>query len=336
MNTKIKTGVLSYGMSGSLFHCPFLNLHENFELTAIVERTTKKAHLTYSSIKSFSTVADLLNDKTIECVVVNTPSPTHFKFALKAIKLHKHVLVEKPFTITSAEAKTLYKEAKIRNCKIMPFQNRRYDSDYLSVKHIVESGKLGNILEVHLRYDRYKYEISSNTKKELPITGNGVLYNLMPHILDAAISLFGIPDSWEKTLHQNRPNTQIDDYAHVHLKYPNGLQVFLTASLLVANALPAFVLHGAHGTYTKQRTDVQEAQLQAGIKPNNRKFGVEAPGNEGILTTIKNNIKTQEKISLVKSSYLNMFEAVYQTVRNNVPYPITKLQVIKQIEILED
>ncbi|WP_203256517.1 Gfo/Idh/MocA family oxidoreductase [Hyunsoonleella ulvae] len=336
MSNKIKTGVLSFGMSGSLFHCPFLELHSGFELTAIVERSKKKAQLNYPNIKSYDSVDALLNDTTIQLVIINTPSATHFEFALKAIQHNKHIVVEKPFTITVTEAKLLYKEAKTRNCLIMPFQNRRYDSDALSVKQVVASGKLGDLVEVHFRYDRYKYEMNANLSKETPIAGNGVLYNLMPHLLDAAIDLFGIPEAWEKTLQGNRPETQIDDYAHLHLKYPSGLQVFLTASLLVANPGPAFVLYGTKGSFIKERTDVQETQLNAGIKPSNPIFGVEAPGKEGILTTVKDTVKTQEKIAPLQSSYLNIFEAVYQTMQNNVPYPITEAQVVKQIEILEN
>ena len=336
MNNKIKTGVLSYGMSGRLFHCPFLESHAGFELAAIVERTKKQAQQDYTNIKSYDAVDALLNDSSIELVVINTPSATHFEFALKAIQLHKHILVEKPFTVTSAEAKILYQEARKSNSLIMPFQNRRYDSDFLSVKSVVESGKLGNLVEAHFRYDRYRHAMNSNASKELPIPGNGVLYNLIPHALDAAIDLFGIPEAWEKTLHGNRPGTQIDDYAHIHLKYPNGLQVFLTASLLVANALPAFVLHGARGSFIKERTDVQEAQLKTEMKPDNPSFGVEASGKEGVLTTIKDGLESQEKIAPLKASYSNIFEAVYQTIRNGVPYPVTEEQVVKQIEILED
>ena len=336
MNNPIKTGVLSFGMSGSLFHCPFLMEHSGFEITADVERTTKNAQSIYPNIKSYDSVDALLSDDTIELVVVNTPNYTHFDFALKAIQANKHVLVEKAFTVTSAEAKTLFKEAKKRNCYVMPYQNRRFDSDFLSVKQVVESGKLGDLIEVHFRYDRYKPAITPNVSKESPILGNGVLYNLGPHLLDGVIALFGVPLSWEKVTEKNRPKSEIFDYAHVHLKYPKGLQVFVTASLLVADALPAFVLHGKKGSYIKQRTDVQETQLQAGMKPNNPLFGIEETNKEGILTTISNDIKTQEKIAPKKASYLNIFEAVFQTIRNNKPFPVTESQIIKQLEILED
>lgn len=335
MNNIIKTGVLSFGMSGSLFHCPFLEVHSGFDLFAIVERTKKNAHLTYPNVISYNSVEELLKDTNIELVVVNTPSATHFDFALKAIQANKHVLVEKPFTVNSLEAKTLFKEAKKRNVFVMPFQNRRFDSDFLSVKHVVESKKLGDLIEVHFRYDRYSYQINTNASKENPVPGNGVMYNLGSHLFDAAIALFGMPLEWKNVKGGFRPNTQIDDYAHVHLKYPKGLQVFITANLLVADAQPSFVLHGVKGSYVKERTDVQEDQLKAGIKPDNPIFGIEKANKEGLLTTVENNIRQQEKIASKKSSYLNIFEAVYQTIQNHKPFVVTESEIIKQVEILE-
>lgn len=335
MEKVIKTGVLSFGMSGSLFHCPFLDFHSGFELTAIVERNTKKAQDIYPDIISYDTIDAILSDSEIELIVVNTPSSTHFDFAMKALKAGKHLLVEKPFTVTSAEAKKLFLEAKKQNCHVMPFQNRRYDSDFLSVKQVVESGKLGDLIEVHFRYDRYIYNISNNSTKEASIAGNGILYNLGPHLVDAAIALFGQPIKWSKVANGNRLNTQVDDYANIHLEYENGLQVFITASLLVADALPAFVLHGTKGSYIKKRCDIQEKQLQSGIKPDNPIYGVEHPNQEGVLTTVAHGVVRKEKINSKKSSYLNIFEAIYQTIRKEKPFPVSELQIIKQLEVLE-
>ncbi len=336
MNKVIKTGVLSFGMSGSLFHCPFLKEHEGFQLAGIVERTVKKAHLIYPNIKSYTSVDDIINDPEIELIVVNTPSFTHFDFALKAIQAGKHVLVEKPFTVTSKEAKALFTEANNNNCFVMPFQNRRYDSDFLSVKNVVESGKLGNIIEVHFRYDRYNYNITNNTVKESALPGNGLLYNLGSHVIDAAIALFGIPKKWKKVKKGNRPNTQIDDYASVYLEFENGEQVYVTVSVLVADAQASFVLHGTKGSYVKTRCDIQETQLQSGVAIKDLSYGVELPNQEGILTGIENGIVHKEKIASVKASYIHVFEDVYQTICNNKAYPITETQIIKQIEVIED
>ncbi|NJB35095.1 Gfo/Idh/MocA family oxidoreductase [Croceivirga sp. JEA036] len=336
MNNTIKTGIAAFGMSGSLFHAPFLRCHPQFEFSAVVERSKKKVHLDYENVKSYNSFDALLSDESIELVVVNTPNETHFEFALKAIKANKHVLIDKPFTTTAAEAKQLFKEAKKKGVFLLPYQNRRYDSDFLSVKEVVESGKLGNLVEVHFRYDRFRTAIVENSWKEDPAPGNGVIYNLGAHPIDGIISLFGIPLKWSKHSSSVRPNSQVNDYEHVHLLYPNNLRVFVTISLLVADPQPAFVLNGTMGTFKKHRTDVQENQLNEGMKPDNELFGVELPESEGILTTIDSNgLKKQEKIAAQKANYMNVFEDVYQTLRMGKGYPVTEEQIIAQLEILE-
>ncbi|TKD63378.1 Gfo/Idh/MocA family oxidoreductase [Flavobacterium sp. ASW18X] len=336
MNNTIKTGIAAFGMSGSLFHAPFLRCHPQFEFSAVVERSKKKVHLHYKNAKSYNSFDALLLDESIELVVVNTPNETHFEFALKAIKANKNVLIDKPFTTTAAEAKQLFKEAKKKGVFLLPYQNRRYDSDFLSVKEVVESGKLGNLVEVHFRYDRYRNAVVENSWKEDPKPGNGVIYNLGAHAIDGIISLFGIPLKWSKHSSSVRPNSQVNDYEHVHLLYPNNLQVFVTISLLVADPQPAFVLNGTMGTFKKHRTDVQENQLNEGMKPDNELFGVELPESEGILTTIDSNgLKKQEKIAAQKANYMNVFEDVYQTLRMGKGYPITEEEIIAQLKILE-
>ncbi|WP_158837409.1 Gfo/Idh/MocA family oxidoreductase [Polaribacter sp. L3A8] len=335
-NDVIKTGILSFGMSGQIFHAPFLDEHQNFELKAVVERSKKKAHLIYSDIKSYNTIDEILADSEIELVIVNTPNPTHFEFALKALKAKKHVLLEKPFTVNSSEAKQLFIAAKKYNCHVLAYQNRRYDSDFLSVKSVLASGKLGKLVEFHLRYDRYKYVIGEKITKETPVPGSGLAYDLGPHLLDAAISLFGTPLEWRKNVGKFRPNTQVDDYAHFHLLYPEGMQVFITTSLLVAEPQPAFILHGTKGSYVKDRTDVQEQQLQEGIKPSNPIFGIEATHKHGVLTTFTDEgLKQHENIISEKSTYKQVFDNVYNTIREGKPYPVTEEQIILQLEILE-
>ncbi|SHI81811.1 Predicted dehydrogenase [Arenibacter nanhaiticus] len=337
-NTKktIRTGLLSFGMSGKVFHAPFLKEHQGFSLEAVVERSEKKAHHSYPEIKSYDAVDALIADPNIELVVVNTPNASHFEFALKALQAGKHVLVEKPITVTSDQAKKLYAAAKRHNVHIFPYQNRRFDSDFLSIQKVLDSGKLGRLVEVHMRYDRYRHHISPKAHKETPVPGSGLLNDLGPHLLDAVLSLFGNPISWTKTLGQFRPNTQVDDYAHIHLLYPNDVQVFLTMSMLVVDEQPAFILNGTKGSYLKHRTNIQEIQLSEGMRPGDPLFGMEDPSKYGILTTIdEEGTRTRETIPSDKSTYLNLFEYVYQTIRNGKPYPVTEEQVIKQLEILE-
>lgn len=335
MENTIKTGILSYGMSGQLFHSPFVDAHEGFEFTAVVERSQKRAHQKYPDIKSYDSVDALLADGQIELVIVNTPNNTHFEFVLKALQMGKHVLVEKPFTVTPAQAEQLFEVARKNDRHALPYQNRRFDSDFLSVKKVLDSGKLGQLVEVHFRFDRYKYKIGQKAAKETPVSGSGLLFDLGPHLLDQAISLFGIPLNWTKTLGHFRPGTQVDDYAHIHLSYPYELQVFVTASLLVADTKPAFVLNGTKGAYVKYRTDVQEEQLMENMSPKDPLYGLEEDNQKGILTMMdEDGTKRVESIASSKSTYLNMFDAVYRTIRKAKPYPITEDQVIKQLEVL--
>ncbi len=335
MENTIKTGILSYGMSGQLFHSPFVDAHEGFEFIAVVERSKKLANKKYPAIKSYDSVDALLADDQIELVIVNTPNNTHFELALKALQMGKHVLVEKPFAITPVQAEQLFEAAKKNDRHALPYQNRRFDSDFLSVKKVLDSGKLGRLVEVHFRFDRYKYEIGPKAAKETPVAGSGLLFDLGPHLLDQAISLFGIPLNWTKTLGHFRPGTQVDDYAHIHLSYPDDLQVFITASLLVADTKPAFVLNCTKGSYVKHRTDIQETQLKENMSPLDPLYGIEENGQEGVLTAIaEDGTKKVEDVAASKSTYLNMFDAVCQTIREEKPYPITAEQVIRQLEIL--
>ena len=336
MKNTIKTGILSYGMSGKLFHAPFLKEHPEFEFIGIVERTKKKAHLDFPKIKSYNSVDEILLDDSIELIIVNTPNKTHFEYALKAIKANKHVLIDKPFATTSSQAKQLFKEAKKNNVLVLPYQNRRYDSDFLSVKEIIETGKLGNLIEAHFRYDRYNLAINENSWKEKAGPGSGVPFNLGSHTIDGVIALFGVPLKWSKYPAYIRPNTKVIDYVHIHLQYPDNLQVLVTISLLVADPQPAFVIQGTLGTYKKHRTDVQENQLNEGMLPDNLLYGVELSESEGLLTTIApNGLKKQNKIEAKKASYMHVFEDVYQTMRKDKDYPVTEEQIIAQLEILE-
>lgn len=336
MQQPIKTGVLAYGMSGKVFHAPFLHTNPHFEFTAVTERTKKMAHERYPDVKSYDSIDNLINDESLELIIVNTPNFTHYEYAKRALQSGKHVLIEKPVAVTSAEAKELFLLAKRVGKHLIVYQNRRYNSDFVSVKNVIESGRLGKLIDVQLKYDRYRIAIGPKYFKEEPYPGSGLSYDLGPHVLDQAISLFGKPENFTKTLGKNRPGGQTDDYFFIHLKYADGLQVYLSASLLVAKPLPSYVLNGVSGTYIKDRTDTQEDQLLAGMMPGDAGFGIEKPGAEGELTLMDESGKaTTEKVPSLSADYTDLFDDVYATIRENKPYPVSEDQVIWQLEILE-
>jgi scyllo-inositol 2-dehydrogenase (NADP+) len=336
INKTINAGLLAYGMSGKVFHAPFLEAHNGFNLKAMVERSTKNAVNDYPNITSYNSVDELLNDAEIELVVINTPNNLHYEHSKAALNVHKHILVEKPFTATTAQAKELFELADSVGKQIFFYQNRRWDSDFTSVKKVIESGKLGKLVEVHLRYDRYRNVIGPKAFKEKPVEASGLLYDLGPHLLDQVISLFGKPLSFHKILGKNRVGTLVDDYFSIQLSYPDSVNVFVTSSMLVVNPQVGFILHGVNGSFIKQRTDIQEEQLLAGMKLTDPGYGIEPASKDGLLTTIDaEGNKTEEIIKSEVGSYLPLFEAIYQAITNNKPYPVTRENVLTQLEIIE-
>ena len=332
----IRTALLAYGMSGRLFQAPFLAAHPGFELYAVVERTeTRMAH-DYPGIRSYRSVAELLAEPTVELVVVNTPSATHFELAAQALRAGKHVLLEKPVATSVAQLQELLALAQQQNRHLLAYQNRRWDSDFGSVRHVVEAGQLGQLLEAHFRFDRYKPALNTKKFKEEPGPGAGLLADLGPHLIDQALSLFGQPLSAHKTLGRNRPNSRVDDFFSLHLRYPKGLNVWLTGSLMVAAPGPAYVLHGTHGSYQKHRTDPQETQLLAGLAPTAPTYGREQPGQEGLLTrALADGQLSATPEAAAPGNYMRLFEAVFHTIRHGAPYPITDGQLLWQNELLE-
>lgn len=335
-NSVINTGLLAYGMSGKIFHAPFVAAHPGFKLHSIVERTRKIAAADYPSLISYDSNEALLADPSIDLVIVNTPNYTHYEYAKKALLAGKHVLVEKPFCATTTEAMEIFDLARSLGKKALVYQNRRYDSGFNAVKKVVESGKLGKLVEAHFRYDRYRNEISHKYFKEEPYPASGLSYDLGPHLLDQAISLFGKPLSYHKVLSKNRADTKVDDYFAIQLSYPNELNVFLTASMLVPAIGSAFVLHGTKGSFTKNHADVQEEQLLKGMKPTDDGYGIEKPSDAGILTTVTaDGGRHTALVASDKGDYAALFEAVFQSIVHDAPYPITEEDVLAQLEILE-
>lgn len=332
----VVTGILSYGMSGRVFHAPFIHQKSRFELRAVVERHEKRAQRRYPDVISYDSVDELLNDDKIEFVIVNTPNDTHVDYATKALKAGKHILVEKPFAPNAGDARKLFELGKAVNRYVMVFQNRRWDSDFKLLKRVVERETLGELIELHVRFDRYRMEKSPKIFKERKIPGSGVLYDLGPHLLDQVISLFGKPEKSLKILATHRPGSEVDDFSTLVLSYPKGFTVFIHASLLVANPLPAYVLHGVRGSFHKVRADVQEDQLQAGLSPKDPQYGIEPVGKEGLITLVKPNGDRELRYrEALKGDYNDLFNAVYAQIRKEEPFPVKSEEILWQLEILE-
>jgi scyllo-inositol 2-dehydrogenase (NADP+) len=332
-NTPIKTALCSFGMSGKVFHAPFLHLSPNFELYAIWERSAKKAAAIYPQIKSFDTYEELLADSSIELVVVNTPNATHFAYAKEALQARKHVIIEKPLVVTVEEGKELIELAKQQGKKAFAYHNRRWDSDFKTVRKVVEENLLGHIVEGEIHFDRYKEELSPKVHKETPGPGTGALYDLGSHIIDQALQLFGWPKAVFADIDIIRSISKVDDYFELLLFY-RGKRVRLKGSYVVREALASYILHGLKGSFIKSRADIQENDLVAEKIPGTNDWGVEPESEKGLLHAEVNGTVVRELIPTEQGDYREYFNSVFNAIRNDQPGAVTAEDGLKVIRII--
>ncbi|HMI05973.1 MAG TPA: Gfo/Idh/MocA family oxidoreductase [Flavobacterium sp.] len=330
---KIKTALLSYGMSGKVFHAPFLELHPGFELIGSWERSKKLIQEDFPLAKSYPTLEALLKDD-IDLVIVNTPVGTHFEYAKKVLLAGKHAIVEKAFTTTVEEAEELAAIAEEKKLKLAVFQNRRWDSDFKTVKDIFDKNILGEIVEAEIHFDRYNPSLSAKMHKETFNPGAGILKDLGPHIIDQALVLFGFPDCLFADIRITRDHSLVDDWFDITLFYPN-FRVRLKSSFFIREPLPSYILHGKKGSFLKSRGDVQEDELKLGKKPMVTDWGIEPIHKSGVLHTEIEGSTVRENIPTLHGNYYGFFDGLYQSIKKGTPEPVTAQEGINVMRIIE-
>ena len=335
---KYKVGLCAFGMSGKVFHAPFLQQHPHFELTGIVERKKNDSSRQYPNSKIYRSVEELIEDKSIEIVVINTPIQSHFDYCKMAIEAGKDIIIEKPFTINYHEAKELVNLAKQKNSMLSVFQNRRFDRDYLQVKSVLENRILGEIKEVEIRFDRYRTEPSSKEHKENPnLPGSGALHDLGSHLIDQAVQLFGQPKSVYADVFSMKGSAFANDYFEVILFYQNDLRVRLKSSVFAKEDHFAYKVFGSKGAFLQERTDTQEEELVNGILPKYNDVWVRSlDSSDGILNYLKEN-QLSERTETYSSptSYMSYFEAVYQHLVSGSEIPSPAEEILLNMKIID-
>lgn len=320
--TPINTALCSFGMSGLVFHSPFLTINPHFNFYAVWERSKNLAEEKYPDVKTYRTLESMLADDLVELVIVNTPNYTHYEYAKKSLEAGKHVIVEKPFTIDLEQANDLIALAKKQNKLISVYQNRRYDSDYKTIKKVISENLLGELVEVEMHFDRYREELSPKIHKETPGPGAGILYDLGAHLIDQALQLFGKPEKIFADIRIIRPLSKVDDYFELLFYYPK-LRVRLKASYIVREALPGYILHGLKGSFIKPKTDIQETLLKEGVIPGKKDWGTEPETEKGLLHTEINEKEVIEFVISERGNYNDYYDGIYEAIRNGQPLPVT-------------
>jgi len=334
----IKVGLCAFGMSGKVFHAPFIKEHPGFFLAALVERSKEESKADYPDAEIFRSVEEMLANADIDLVVVNTPVQTHFEYAKMALEAGKNVIVEKPFTVTSAEAEKLVEIAAKKNLFLSVYQNRRFDRDFLQVQKILESAKLGSIKEAEIRFDRFRPEPSSKEHKENPdLPGSGALHDLGSHLIDQATQLFGFPEKLFADVFSMKGSAFANDYFEIILYYKNDLRVRLKSSVFSKEAHYAYIFHGEKGSFLQERTDSQETELVAGAKPTfNETWTKPLAEPDGILTFINENSETERILtSSEPGDYMQYYSEIYEHIVFGAALPSPGVEIVQNMKIIE-
>ena len=306
----IRTGIIGFGLSGRVFHAPFIDVVDGFELTKISTSNPAGIELIKQRYPETNIVAgaeEIINDKNIDLVIVTSPNTVHFKWAKEALLAGKHVVVEKPFTTTTAEADELI-ELSIQQGKILTaYHNRRFVSDTKTVKKILASGLLGEVVDFETHFDRFRSEPRPiGYWREDPLPGSGIFYDLGSHLIDQALHFFGLPLSITAHIISQRPWSKADDCFDVKLHYPT-LTATLKSTMLAKIPGPTFQIHGTNGSFVKFGLDVQEENLNKGMIPNTPDWGKEPESMRGKLVTDFNGVKMEAFVESENGDYREYF-----------------------------
>jgi predicted dehydrogenase len=267
---EIGVGIIGFGLGGRVFHAPFVNAVTGLRLAAILQRKGEEAARTYPAAQIVRSLDEMLANGAIELVVVTTPNATHFDLAKQALEAGKHVIIDKPFAATSEEALALSQLARSKGLLVVPFHNRRWDGDFLTVKKLIAEQAFGRLVTFESHFDRFRPMPREGKWQEAENPANGMLLDLGPHLVDQVLALFGPPDTITASVRSDRDDSAIEDAFDITLSYPGvngkGLLAHCRTSYLACDNSPRFLLHGTRGSFRKHGLDPQEATLVGGAR----------------------------------------------------------------------
>lgn len=323
------------GKSANRYHLPFsTKLKDKINVKTIYSPRAESPWEKIPGVNYTTTIEDVLDDPEIQLVVVSTPSHLHYKYGKMILENGKNALVEKPFTETSEEAKELFRLAKEKGLLIQCYQNRRFDSDFLTVQKVIESGVLGDILEVEMHYDYFRPEVPESVQEFSKETS--YLYGHGCHTIDQVLSYFGSPDSIHYDVRQLLGKGRMNDYFDLDLYY-GTMKVSVKSSYFRLKERPSFVVYGKKGVFTKQTKDRQEEHLKMFYMPENEDFGIDLPEHYGVLTYMDEEGKYhEEKVISEVGDYSRVYDDLYETIINGKEKLVKDEETIEQMEILEE
>ncbi|WP_110649463.1 oxidoreductase [Salinicola peritrichatus] len=334
MKGTIGVGLVGYGMASKRFHAPLIQAQEGLSLVAVASRDPGKVRADWPEIPVEATPGALFARDDIDLVVIPTPNATHYALVSEALAAGKHVVVDKPFTVTVDEAERLCVQAAEAERLLSVFHNRRWDADFLTVRKLLDSGALGRMMHFESHFDRYRPEVAQRWREE-PAPGSGAWFDLGSHLLDQALVLFGKPQSIWLDLASQREGARVDDYFHAVLRYGEN-RVVLHGGTLVAAPGARFTIHGTRASYIKHGLDPQEDMLKRGDRLPSPGWGED--WRHGMLTTGQAREGGQPELHEVPTlpgDYLAYYAGVRDAILGRGPLPVTAESALEAMRLLE-
>ena len=326
---------MGYGLGGSVFHAPLIDATPGLVLGAVVttdpERRAAAAHR-YPDTRLVARLEELLRrPEDWDLVVVSTPNSTHFALAEAVLEAGIAVVVDKPVSPTSSEAERLAAQAERRGVSVIPYHNRRWDGDFMTVRELIATGRLGQVWRYESRFERWKPTGSTTRswKQDPGQPGGGILYDLGSHLVDQALHLFGRPAA--VYAEQARHGSEVDDDAFVALTYQDGPVVHLWASSTAAQLGPRFRVLGSRAGYVKHGMDPQEEALRAGALPDGPDWGVERQDAWGRLGTVERS----EPWPTRPGAYQGFYQGVARHLLDGAPPPVDMADAVEGLQLIE-
>lgn len=346
----IQVGLIGFGFAGRIFQSNVIQAVEGLELAAIVQRSGSEAAIAFPHARILPSVEDLLKDTSIRLVVVATPNASHLPIARQCLMADRDVVIDKPFALTSGEAAELIELARSRGRLLSVYQNRRWDGDFLTVRKLLDSDRLGRLVMFESHYDRFRQLPRLQVWRENGGPGGGVLIDLGAHLVDQALVLFGLPASVWASVRAEREGARVDDSFDLYMHYPashgqglssasgsapSGLGVWLRATCLARAPGPRFTLNGTQGTFRKFGEDCQEAHLLAGDMFSSKPWGVEGPEHWGTLTLDEGGEAVSTRIPTEAGDYRGYYTNLRDALHGNAALDVTPLQAWRTMRVLE-
>lgn len=331
MSDTVRVGLIGYGYASKTFHAPLIAGTPGMQLAAVSSSDAAKVHADWPTVPVVASPTALFDDPSLDLIVIPTPNDTHFPLAKAALEAGKHVVVDKPFTVTLSQARELEALAKSRGLVLSVFHNRRWDSDFLTLQALLHQGTLGEVAYFESHFDRYRPQVRNRWREQAGV-GSGIWYDLGPHLVDQALVLFGQPVSITVDLAQLRPGAQTTDYFHAILNYPQR-RIVLHASMLAAAESARYIVHGTRGSFVKYGLDPQEDRLKAGERPPVEDWGYDM--RDGVLTLAEGDSLVEKPLLTQPGNYPAYYAGVRDALNGQGENPVPASQAIRVMEIIE-